>query len=125
MNIWLLIVLFGSAGTLWLAWRCAVTRRMQTPAGRHHAEDYHCVSLRFGKDACAAVRDLRGTRFMPDEAPEIPHAVALTAAEFEERASEFDHPVLLAQGVEYATIQTLRSGLKGNYLVARIPVGLK
>lgn len=44
----------------------------QAPVKRVEDTRYHAVSIKFGKDACAAAKGLTGERFLATEAPELP-----------------------------------------------------
>lgn len=39
---------------------------------KHRSDSYHCVELRYGRDACDAVKRIGAKRFLPGESPEIP-----------------------------------------------------
>lgn len=39
---------------------------------KRRSDNYHCVELRFRRDACDAVKRIGAMRFLPAEAPEIP-----------------------------------------------------
>jgi hypothetical protein len=50
-----------------------VGRRPPRPApARRSAEPYHSVSIRIGKDACAAANAVAGRRFLAAKAPQLP-----------------------------------------------------
>ena len=72
--------LLGLAALLLVAWlylrRRAAAREAQkaVTVTRKKAEDttYHAVSIKFGRDACAAAKGITGERFLATEAPRIP-----------------------------------------------------
>lgn len=66
----LIVVLLAIVGWLWWTRRQAQTRRAssenQTP------QPYRCVVIQPGQEACPAVRDLAGQRFLTRAAPLLP-----------------------------------------------------
>jgi hypothetical protein len=72
----LLLVVAAALMALALWWHFEEKRpprraaRVRDPKRR--IDDYHCVELRYRRDACDAVKRIGGKRFLPGEAPEIP-----------------------------------------------------
>jgi hypothetical protein len=72
--------LLGLAVVLLIVWlylrrRSAARQAQEALAARpRKIEDttYHAVSLKFGKDACAAAKSMTGHRFLASEAPQVP-----------------------------------------------------
>jgi hypothetical protein len=48
------------------------SRAARVPDRKRTSDSYHCVELRFGRDACDAVKRIGAKRFLPGESPEIP-----------------------------------------------------
>lgn len=72
--------LLGLAAVLLIAWlylrRRAAAREAEETArvNRKKTVDtsYHAVSIKFGKDACAAAKSMTGHRYLATEAPRLP-----------------------------------------------------
>lgn len=88
MAIWLTLLVCVMAGAFWF-WRTRMNAgsqpQVRANAGarastNHNAHPYHCVSISYRKDACAAVARLDGKRFLPHEAPQLPLAGCDAAA---------------------------------------------
>jgi hypothetical protein len=68
------------AAVLVIAWlflrRRSAARSTKEPAaaneGKTEDTKFHAVSIRYGKDACAAAKSVTGQRFLADEAPRLP-----------------------------------------------------
>lgn len=71
-------VLFAVAAPIALAfwWRHGEKRRHSRVARvrdlKRPSDNYHCVELRYRRDACDAVKRIGARRFLPGEAPGIP-----------------------------------------------------
>ena len=72
--------LLGLVVVLLVAWlylrRRAAARQEQEAAAASPSKvadtKYHAVSIKFGKDACAAAKSMTGHRFLATEAPRLP-----------------------------------------------------
>jgi hypothetical protein len=72
--------LLGLAAILLIVWfflrRRSEARKAQEAVSASKKKSihtaYHAVSIKFGKDACAAAKSLTGERFLASEAPQIP-----------------------------------------------------
>ena len=72
--------LLGLVAVLLIAWlylrrRSAARQAQEAAAARPKKvadSTYHAVSIKFGKDACAAAKNMSGHRFLASEAPRIP-----------------------------------------------------
>lgn len=53
-------------------WYARARRRAARDAGRAARNHYHCVEVQAGSQACEAVREWGGKRFLSDEAPPLP-----------------------------------------------------
>jgi hypothetical protein len=67
-------VLFAIAVVIALAlwWRHGDKQRHSVRDVKRPSDNYHCVELRYRRDACDAVKRIGAKRFLPGEAPGIP-----------------------------------------------------
>lgn len=71
------LILFGAA-LIALAWwwryagKRTRSRTAQMRDPRHAPDNFHCVEVRYQRDACDAVKRIGAKRFLAGEAPEIP-----------------------------------------------------
>lgn len=74
MTTLILLVAALSALALWwrLAGRGTRSRSERRQAGKHAPKNFHCVEVRYPRNACDAVKRIGAKRFLPGEAPEIP-----------------------------------------------------
>ena len=72
------IVIVAAAALIALAlwWQYAGKRQQPRAAKvrdlRRPSNNYHCVEVRYRRDACDAVKQIAEKRFLPGEAPELP-----------------------------------------------------
>ncbi|EXI90929.1 MAG: hypothetical protein AW11_00270 [Candidatus Accumulibacter regalis] len=73
MLVWL-IILSGLLGVVaWFFWRArAQPAPMRDKPQADSQQPFHAVSIRRGKKACAAVRQIGGQRFLASDAPRLP-----------------------------------------------------
>lgn len=72
--------LLGLVAILLITWlylrrRGAAKKEQEVAAARPRKAEstaYHAVSIKFGRDACAAAKSLTGHRFLANEAPRLP-----------------------------------------------------
>jgi hypothetical protein len=71
---WLVLAAVLAIVWLYLRRRAAPTTEEPAAARRRKTEDtrFHAVSIKYGKDACSAARNLTGQRFLASEAPRLP-----------------------------------------------------
>ena len=72
------LVWLGLAAIAVIAWfylrRRSAAGKPDEPAATGQAQDtkFHAVSIKYGKDACEAAKNVTGQRFLGDEAPRLP-----------------------------------------------------
>lgn len=69
MSMWALLLIIVVAGSLFLARRARGNKRGTTRAVR---SPYQCVTVKWDLEACQAVQELDGQRFISTEAPSFP-----------------------------------------------------
>jgi hypothetical protein len=68
----LLVVIATIAALYWHRTKSVPRAASQTHQARRKSNPFHAVTVKFRKDACNAVRELKAKRFLASEAPRLP-----------------------------------------------------